>query len=448
MQMNVHTQVALGWVCLTGAAIFSAGCGGRANAQKQAPPPPLVSVIEVKPADVAIYSEYAAQTFARDMVEVRGRVDGFIQKRLFEVGSDVQKGQVLYELDLRPYQAEVAKATGDVRQSQASLQFAKNQVALAQAEADLAQAEANLVKSNQDVVRLEPLVKEEAASQQDLDNARAALKANQANVDAKKANVQQNRLSTQAQIDTTAAQVESNKALLRSSELNLEYAVIRAPIGGRIGDSLIPVGGLVSKASPTPLTTIVPLDAIWVRFKVSEGEYLSYLNRKEASAAAQREMSNVPLELVLADETVHPHTGRIQNTVNQVDLKTGTLELQATFPNPRHNLLPGQFGRVRFRSEERHGALLVPQRAVQETQGLQSVFVVSADNKVLTRSIVPGDRVGDRWIVSQGLKAGDRVVVEGTMKIRPGMTVIAQPWIPQPRTPQPSSKQPRKSAAG
>src|SRR5947207_2828294 len=144
MQMNINRRAVLGWVCVTGTAIFSAGCAGGAKAERQAPPPPLVSVLEVRPADVAIYSEYAAQTFARDLVEVRGRVDGFIQKRLFEVGSDVQKGQVLYELDLRPYQAEVAKATGDVRQSQASLQFAKNQVALAQAEADLAQAEANL----------------------------------------------------------------------------------------------------------------------------------------------------------------------------------------------------------------------------------------------------------------------------------------------------------------
>ncbi|MDQ6705107.1 MAG: efflux RND transporter periplasmic adaptor subunit, partial [Acidobacteriota bacterium] len=414
----------LGTACLAGATIFSAGCGDGAKAGKPSgPPPALVSVMEVKPEDVAVYSDYPAQTFARDMVEVRGRVDGFIQKRLFAVGSDVQKNQILYELDRRPYQADVAKASGDVRQSQANVEFAKNQVALLQAQADLAQAEANLAKSEQDVKRLEPLVKEEAAAQQDLDNARAALKANQANVEARKANVQQTRLSTAAQIDTTAAQVESNKALLRGSELNLEYATIRAPIGGRIGDSLIPVGGLVSKASATPLTTIVPLDPIWVRFKVSESEYLGYQNRKGPSGNGQHAVLRIPLELILADGAVHPYPGHIQNTVNQVDQKTGTLELQATFPNPKHNLLPGQFGRVRFRNEERRGALLVPQRAVQETQGMQSVFVVSADNKVLLRSIVPGDRVGERWIVNQGLKPGDRVVVEGTMKIRPGMTV-------------------------
>ncbi len=428
--MHIRRKKAFTFLCLTGAAMFNAACGGGAKAEKQAPPPALVSVIEVKPMDVAIYSEYSAQTFARDLVEVRGRVDGFIQKRLFEVGSDVQKGQVLYELDRRPYQAEVAKAAGDVRLSQANLQFAKNQVALVQAQADLAVAEANLAKSKQDVTRLEPLVKEEAASQQDLDNARAALKANQANVEARKANVQQNRLSTQAQIGTTGAQVESNAALLRSSELNLEYATIRAPISGRIGDSLIPVGGLVSKASATPLTTIVPLDPIWVRFKVSESEYLSYQNRREASGNKQRAMSKVPIEIVLANGIPHPYPGHIQNSVNQVDQKTGTLELQATFPNPQHNLLPGQFGQIRFLKEERHDALTVPQRAVQETQGLQSVFVVDGNNKVLVRAISPGDRVGDRWIVNQGLKPGDRVVVEGTMKVRPGTTVTPQPWIP------------------
>ncbi len=420
---------------LMGAALLIAGCGGGARADKAATPPPsLVSVIEVQPEDVAIFSDYAAQTFARDLVEVRGRVDGFIQKRLFEVGSDVQAGQVLYELDRRPYQADVAKAAGDVQQSQANLQFATTQVALLQAQADLAQAQANLAKAEQDVKRLEPLAKEQAASQQDLDNARAALKANIASVDARKANVEQTRLSTVAQVGTSAAQVESNKALLRGSELNLEYATIRAPIAGRIGDSLIPVGGLVSKTSATPLTTIVPLDPIWVRFKVSESEYLGYQKRKDIS------MTKIPLELVLADGTTHPFAGHIQNTVNQVDQKTGTLELQATFANPRHNLLPGQFGRVRFRSEERHGALLIPQRAVVETQGLQSVFVVSPDNKALVRSIVPGERVGERWIVNQGLKQGDRVVVEGTMKIGPGAPVKAQPWVPQPGPVQPEQK--------
>jgi membrane fusion protein (multidrug efflux system) len=386
-------------------------------------PAPSVSVISVRSENAAIFSEYAAQTFARDMVEVRGRVDGFIEKRLFKVGSDVKAGQLLYTLDLRPYQAEVQKARGDVSQSEANAKFASQQVALTQAEADLAQAEANRLKARQDVERLKPLVQEDAASRQDLDNAVSALQANDANIRAKKANVEQTRLTVAAQLDTTQAQVESNRALLRSAELNLEYATIRAPISGRIGDSLIQVGGLVSRNAAQPLTSIVPLDPIWVRFQVSEGEYLEFQKRKDREQARQ-----VPLQLVLADESVHPFEGRLENTVNQVDPKTGTLEMQATFPNPSRALLPGQFGRVRFRIDDRQDVILVPQRAVQELQGLQSVMTVGQGNKVLARSITTGERVGERWIVLQGLKPGERVIVEGLQKVRPGSIVDPQPY--------------------
>jgi membrane fusion protein (multidrug efflux system) len=404
------------FICAITSACQSTPSSTRAAA---AMPATGVTVMVAAEEDVPIYSEYAAQTFARDMVEVRGRVDGYIEKRLFQVGSDVSAGQALYELDRRPYQADAAKAKADVAKSEADLEFARKQVALAQAEADLAQAQANLLKAKQDVDRLGPMVKEDAAPQQDLDNATASLQANQANVNAKRAAVEQTRLSTRAQIDTTQAQLEAARALLRTAELNLEYATIVAPVAGRIGDSLIQVGGLVSKTSPQPLTTIVPLDPIWVRFKVSESEYLES-QRKHQKTGEQ------PLELVLADNTVYPFPGRVQNTVNQVDSKTGTLELQATFPNPQHTLLPGEFGRIRVTTREQKNAILIPQRAVQELQGLQSVFTVEADNKVVARAIVTGDRVGERWIVLQGLKPGDRVIVEGVQKVRPGATVNPQ----------------------
>ena len=173
-----------------------------------APPAAGVSVIEVQPQDVPIYNEYAAQTFARDLVEVRGRVNGYIEKRSFQIGSDVTAGQELYVLDLRPYQAEVARNQGLVAQAEANLEFARKQVALAQAEADLAQAQANLLKARQDVDRLKPLVKADAAPQQDIDNALAAFQANQANVNARTANVDQTRLSTRTQIDSVQAQLE------------------------------------------------------------------------------------------------------------------------------------------------------------------------------------------------------------------------------------------------
>ena len=403
-------------------------CQSTSKAQaRMAFPPPPVSVIEVQAQDVPIYGEYAAQTFARDIVEVRGRVDGYIEKRLFQVGADVHTGEVLYELDTRPYAADVDKATGDLAQSEANLEFAKKQVALIQAQANLAQAKANLIKAQQDVDRLQPLVSQEAAAKQDLDNALAALDANRANVAALTANVEQTRLQVRTSIDSAAAQVASNKALLRTAQLNLGYATIIAPISGRIGDSLIEVGGLVSKNAAQPLTTIVPLDPIWVRFKVSESEYLEYEKSKERQNSVTQ-----PIHLLLADDTVFPHEGRIQNAVNQVDAKTGTLEIQGTFPNPEHTLLPGQFGHVRLLTDQARNVIVIPQRAVQELQSMQSVFTVGPDNKAELRTIVTGSRVGDGWIVTQGLKAGDKVIVEGVQKVRRGAPVEPTPYKPVP----------------
>jgi membrane fusion protein (multidrug efflux system) len=368
---------------LVGAGLVS-GCI-KATAQPSAPPPPEVAVIQVAGEDVPVYREYPARTYARDLVEVRGRVDGYIERRSFDIGSDVKAGQVLYVLDTRPYQAEVERAKG----------------ALAQAIADIAQAEANLAKAEQDVARLEPLVKEEAAAKQDLDNALAALKAGQAAVSSRKANV------------------EASRAQLRTAELNLEYATIRAPISGRIGDSLLQVGGLVSRASAEPLTTIVPLDPIWVRFQISESELLTY-QRLDSQA--------LPIQLILSDGTVFPHQGRIENTLNGVNTRTGTMEVQARFPNPDRSLQAGQFGRVRLRLAERKNAILVPQKAVQELQGLQSVLTVGQDNKVQVRSIVTADRVDDRWVVEQGLVPGETVIVDGLQKARPGSVVTPTPY--------------------
>jgi membrane fusion protein (multidrug efflux system) len=411
---------AKGYALLGVLVAFLSGCQAKVNASNGTAMPPLpVAVIRVVAEDAAIYHDYAAQTYARDLVEVRGRVDGYVEKRHFQVGSDVQVGQPLYTLDLRPYSAEVDKAKGELDQAAANQEFAKRQVLLIQAEADLAQAKANRVKAQQDVARLQPLVTEKAATRQDLDNAIAALDANNANVRAKEANVEQNRLSTKAQIDTSKAQVATAEATLRSAQLNLGYATVVAPISGRIGDSLIQIGGLVTRTSPQPLTTIIPLDTIWVRFQMSEGEYMGY--EKKGGGA---QLLKMPLELVLADNSVHPFPGRIQNTVNTVDAKTGTLEMQATFPNPQHSILPGQFGRIRMRAEDRKDALLVPQRAVQELQGMQSVLTVGPENKVLARSVVTGERIGDRTEILQGLKPGDNVIVEGLQKARPG-TVVA-----------------------
>ncbi|MGE5489232.1 MAG: efflux RND transporter periplasmic adaptor subunit [bacterium] len=408
-----------------GAAMLAAGCGASSGQGGSSPQSaPVVLVTEVQPVDVPIFAEIAAQTYARDTVEVRGRVAGYIDKWLFKPGAEVKAGQVLYELDLRPYEAAVAEARGSLRQSEADLEFARNQVALAQAEANLASAEANYTKALQDYERLKPLAEADAASKQDLDAATAALRAQEATVAALKANVQQTKLSTKTQIAAMEGKVEALRAALRNAELNREYAIIRAPISGRIGDSLVPVGGLVSPNSAQPLTTIVPLDPIWVRFKMPEAEYLSWANRGRA-------ISDLPVTLILADGSEFPFKGKVENSLNEVDPKTGTLELQARFPNPKHTVLPGQFGRVRVQVDYRKGVLVIPQRAVQQLQNLQRVYTVGPDNTIEVRAVVTGDRTGDGWVIEQGLKASDRVVVEGQMKVRPGMRVTANPYTAQ-----------------
>jgi membrane fusion protein, multidrug efflux system len=398
----------------------TSGCNSPAQNRSVQPAPTFVMVTQVNATDVRIFSDYPAQTYARNSVEVRGRVDGYIDKWQFRPGQEVHSGDVLYVLDQRPYQAAVAQARGNLAQSEADLEFARKQVALLQAEANLAVARANLVKAQQDYDRLTPLVKEDAAAQQELDAAVAALRAGEANVRANQANVDQTRLSTQTQISSTAGKVDAQRAALQTAMLNLDYATIQAPISGLIGDTLVPVGGLVTANAQQPLSTIVPLDPIWVRFKVTESQYLLFRKNPAPMQAA--------LTLVLADNSEFPQKGRIENTLNQVDAKTGTLEMQASFPNPQHTLLPGQFGKVRLETDVRRNAVLVPQRAVQQLQSIQTVFTVNTANQVELRAITTSDRVGENWIVQLGLKPGDRVIVEGQLKVRPGMTVTPTPY--------------------
>ncbi|HTP88496.1 MAG TPA: efflux RND transporter periplasmic adaptor subunit, partial [Bryobacteraceae bacterium] len=193
------------------------------------------------------------------------------------------------------------------------------------------------------------------------------------------------------------------------------------PIAGRIGDTLVPVGGLVSPTAPQPLTTIVPLDPIWVRFKVTESEYLAWAKRGQKTPGGD-------LTLILADGSEYPLRGRITDTLNQVDPKTGTLELQASFPNPRRELLPGQFGRIRVQVDERKQAVAIPQKAVTQMQSMQMVYTVGADNTAVQRAVVPGNRVGELWIIEQGLKPGDRIIVDGQLKVRNGAEVRPEPY--------------------
>jgi len=411
-------------VLLVLCGLIWAGCSSsRAQNAPKADQRITVTVIETQPMTVPIFSEFAAQTYARDMVEVRGRVEGYVEQWLFKPGSEVRAGQTLYVLDLRPYEAIVQQARGSLSQSEAELEFAQHQVSLLQAQANLASAEANLLKARQDYDRLNPLVEADAASKQDLDSATASFKANEANVRASKANVDQTALATRTQIDAMKAKVESLKASLRTAELNLQYGTIRAPIAGRIGDTLIPVGGLVTPNSAQPLTTIVPLDPVWVRFKVTEAEYLAWTKQGKKTLG-----EGVPLTLILADNTEFPWKGAIEDALNQVDPKTGTLELQARFPNPKHTILPGQFARIWVQVDERVNVLAVPQKAVQQMQDMQAVYTVGNNDRVSMRAVTTGYRSGSLWLIEGGLRPGERVIVEGQLKVRPGVQVKPIPY--------------------
>ena len=320
------------------------------------------------------------------------------------------------------------KAKGDRRRKEVPVPaYARGRSTL-EAEARLAQSEASLFKAKQDVARLVPLVKEEAAPQQDLDNADAALKAQQADYNAKKANVDQVRLQTRTGIDTSQANLESSRAALRQAELDLGYATITAPISGRIGDSLLDVGGLVTLDGTATAYDHRPARSDLGQVRGQRGD----LDYRERTRAGGTDAAKIPFELILANGKVYPYTGRFQNATNTVNPKTGTLQIQATFPNPKYDVLPGQFGRVRAQVDEKSGVLLVPQRAIQELQGFRSVFTVGTDNKVVARSVQATARVGDRWIIEQGLKPGDRVIVEGIQKVRPGSLVRAKTYQPGP----------------
>src|SRR5262245_53281534 len=433
------------------AALATMGCEyfgtSKAKSAPPAPPPPTVQVIETSARPVMIYSERVAETYSQDSVEVRARVNGYIEQRRFNAGDQVKPGDILYKLDDRPYKAQVDRAKGDYAQRQADLQFAKDQVQVLEAQAQLEQARAEMLRQQINVNRLEPLVAADAASQQSLDDARQFLAAAQAVVEARRVNLEQTKITTRTQIDSRQGSVEAAKAALDEAELNLSYATIRAQISGRVGDTTLEVGGLATSNSPQPLTTIIPLDPINVKFNVSEVEYLNYIQRGGTREAGRL----IPLRLALADGRVFPHEGRIKRELNQVDPRTGTLQLQADFPNPEGLILAGQFGRVRAREREVRNALLVPQKAVVELQGARSVLLVGPGNKVTQRTVTMSDRIGELWIVARGLEPGDRVIVEGVQKARPGAVVNAQvvplpPVKDEPPGP-PFHTPPRTSAA-
>jgi RND family efflux transporter MFP subunit len=395
---------------------------GCAKGTSAANPAPLgVEVVEVQQKDVPIYGEWIGTLDGLVNADIKAQVSGYLLKQDYVEGSFVQKGQLLFEIDPRPFQASLDQAQGQLAQATGGLAQAKAQ--LTQAEAQVTAAEANQHRAQLDEDRYIPLAKQEAITQQDLDNATQINLAAKAQVQAAKAGVETGR----AQIQAAVATIEADKAAVSTAQLNLGFTRLISPIDGIAGIAQQQVGALVSPAGG-PVTTVSTLDPVKVYFTVSEQEYLDFNRRFPTQASREAETGRLPLELILADATVYGHTGKFFFADRQVDQTTGAIRLAGLFPNPGNILRPGQYGRVRTSTRTHLGALLIPQRAVTELQGTYQVAVVDTGNKVSIRTVKPGDRVGTMWIINEGLKPGERVVAEGVQKVGPGMPVKPLPF--------------------
>jgi membrane fusion protein (multidrug efflux system) len=410
-------------------------------------PPVTVNVIEVSPKSLPLYTEYTGTTDALETVEIRARVDGFIEQKLFHGGQVIKAGERLYLLDQRTFNAEVQKAKAAVAKAEADLRYAREGVEVFRAESRLAQSRAALVKAEQDVARYTPLVKEQAASQQDLDGAIAQRDVVREEVAARNTELTQTKLTQRTQIALATAELEAARASLRLADLNLGYTDIRAPVAGRIAESDAFVGSLATKNSPNPLTLLSPLDPIQVKVRIGERDYLNYTRTLSANAEERRKQleTSFHFQLLLGDGSTYPYPGRFRSGDRAVDPQTGTLEITLDFPNPDATLLPGIFSRVKIQTGEKSGVFLVPQRAIAELQGVRTVYLVGKEGTVETRTVTATERLGNLWAIEKGLEAGDRVIVEGIQRVQPGMKVNVK-TVPEPE-PQPQSQPTTRSSA-
>jgi len=344
--------------------------------EKTAPPPspPEVVVAAVSSRDVPVIAEFTGEIRGAEDIQVMARVAGFLQEQAYREGELVRKGDLLFLIDPKPFQAAEAKA-----------------------QADVAQAQAMLNRATVQVNRLRPLAAQNAVSKQDLDNAEA------------------NEAAAKGSLDGA-------RAMLDKAQLDLGYTRVTSPIDGVAGLRQIDLGTYVGAPQPTVLTVVSRIDKVRFDFGIAESEYLTLVRERGGDGrTAPSGASN--LELVLADGTVHPSKGRVTVIGRGVDPQTGTLPVQAEFPNPKGVLRPGQFARVRAPLSVSKNAVVIPQRAVQELQGTYNVAVVGADNTVEIRPVQATNRVGDEWVIASGLAAGERIVVEGLQKVRQGMKV-------------------------
>ncbi|MGB7924602.1 MAG: efflux RND transporter periplasmic adaptor subunit [Pyrinomonadaceae bacterium] len=400
------------------AAMIGAGCKKEVT-KTTALPLTTVVVAEVAQRTVPIYSEYVGQTRADETVELRARVEGVLEKTYFREGRPVRKGALLFTIDKRPFQATLQSAKAILAKAQADLAQARQRTDVLKAQAELADAQAVQTKAESDLSRLRPLAKEKAVTELELDAAIAAAKSAKAQVDAQQANLTNLEASVKYTIERAAAEVAAARARVTQAELDLSYCDIYAPISGVIGFKNVDVGNLVGRGDATLLATVSSSEPLLVDFGLSE---IEYLNLTDAETSGQQKGKR-KIELILSDDSLHPYEGSLQVLDRTVDPQTGTMKVEASFPNPSSYLRPGQFARVRVEVAERENAILVPQKAIQELQGAKTVMVVDAQNKVSVRTITVGDKSDNYIIVLQGLNPGDRVIVEGMQKVRPGSEV-------------------------
>ena len=395
-----HVAWASAGVLVVVLIFFAARSGAKPTAQ--ALPPPVVEVAPVEQKDIPVYREWIGTLSGQVNAGIKAQVTGYLLTRNYKEGSYVTKGELLFEIDPRPFQAALDQAKGQLAQAEAQL---------AQGEAQLATAEANQLKSQLDVEKYGPLAKADAVSKQDFDNAVQTNLANKAQVQAAK-----------AAIAAAKAQIQASQAAVEIATINLNFTRIVSPIDGVVGIAQAQVGDLVSTSSGT-LTTISTLDPIRDYFSVSEQEYLTLPKQFSDS-----HLGHWKLQLILADGTRYPHEGEFYFADRQVNQNTGAIQLAALFANPGNVLRPGQYGKVRAVMGVQRSALLIPQAAVTDQQGSYLVNVVGTDDRVAVRPVQVGERTGTMWVIKEGLKTGERVVVEGQQNLRPGAPVKPKPF--------------------
>ena len=402
-------------VVLISAALAAAGCTRTTSA---AGPPrlPEVQVAPVEQRDVPVYREWIGTLDGMVNAAIRAQVTGYLLTQNYSEGSFVRKGQLLFQIDPRPFQAALDQSQGQLAVARGQLAQAKAQ--LAQSQAQLAQSMANQRRAQMDVDKYTPLAKQQAVTQQELDNAVQNNLAFVAQIEASKAGVE----TARAQIEAGNAAVQAAEAAVEAAKVNLGFTRLASPIDGIVGQAQVQVGNLVTPTSG-PITTVSTLDPIKSNFTVGEQEYLSL------TRGGGNDLSKLQLELILADGSSYPHKGRFSFADRQVNQNTGSIQLTGLFPNPGNTLRPGQYGRVRAAIGTSAAALIIPQRAVTELQGAYQVAVVDSANKVGIRTVKVGDKIGTMWIVAEGLKAGERVVAEGIQQAHSGTQVSPKPFV-------------------